>query len=479
MTTISPQSLDILMSEFGPDIVITDEDILAPMLREWRDKFFGKTAAALMPRSTEQVSKIVRIISENGGHLVTQGGNTGLVGGQIPRNGQEFILSTKRMNQVRKLEPANNSITVDAGMTLLDVQEAAAREDRLFPLSLASEGSCTIGGNLATNAGGTAVLRYGNMRDLCLGLEFVTADGAIHNGLSGLRKDNTGYDLRHLMIGSEGTLGIITAASLKLFSRPRDNQTIMMGLESPSMAVELLKHAQTIAQDQLSMFELIPQFGLDLVVQHIAGRRDPLDKKYPWYVLLQFDGGQEPGALHGLTETFLTTAFEANLIFDAAWAQNDTQAKEMKLIREDLSEAQKYAGGSIKHDISMPVQLIPQFMDDAAKIVENIAPGSHIVAFGHLGDGNLHYNVSQPDDMDKEDFLSRWVNMNEQIHDLVVSIGGSISAEHGIGVLKNAELLRFKSPHDIQMMRAIKQALDPNNIFNPDRILLEQIAAAS
>ncbi len=464
-------SLDALTQAFGPDQLVTDEQSLEPMLREWRDRFFGATSAALFPKNTDDVVRMVEIISAHGDHIITQGGNTGLVGGQIPRNSREFILSTKKMNKIRIINPENNSITVEAGTTLHEVQMAAADIDRLFPLSLASEGSCTVGGNLATNAGGTAVLRYGNMRDLCLGLEFVTADGAVHNNLSGLRKDNTGYDLRHLMVGSEGTLGIITAATLKLFAAPRDRQVVMAGLDSPSSAVDLLSLAHELGQEQLSMFEIMPRIGIEFVTQFIPGRRDPLSSPHAWYVLLEYSGGDHQGALSGLMERLMEEALERGLIQDAAWAQTEQQAKDLKNLREDFSEAQKHAGARINHDISLPVQLIPQFMEEGAKVVSSVCPGARIVSFGHLGDGNLHYNVSQPTDMDRDAYLSLWEVMNKEVHDLVVSMGGSISAEHGIGVLKNDELARYKNPADLAMMKAIKQAVDPQNLFAPDRII--------
>lgn len=464
-------SLDALANIFGPDQLVTDEHVLEPMLKEWRDRFFGTTTAALFPKNTDDVVRMIQIIAAHGDHIITQGGNTGLVGGQIPRNKREFILSTKKMNKIRKVNPENNSITAEAGTTLHEVQMAAADIDRLFPLSLASEGSCTVGGNLATNAGGTAVLRYGNMRDLCLGLEFVTADGSIHDNLSGLRKDNTGYDLRHLMVGSEGTLGIITAATLKLFAAPRDRQVVMAGLESPSDAVALLSLAQELGQEQLSMFEIMPRIGIEFVTQYIPGRRDPLEAAYPWYVLVEYSGGSKQGSLNGLMERLMEEGLERGLIKDAAWAQTEQQAKDLKYLREDFSEAQKHAGARINHDISLPVQLIPQFMEEGAKVVSSVCPDARIVSFGHLGDGNLHYNVSQPIGMDRDAYLALWETMNEKVHDLVVSMGGSISAEHGIGVLKNDELARYKNPADLTMMRAIKQAVDPGNLFAPDRIL--------
>ena len=405
--------------------------------------------------------------------VVPQGGNTGLVGGQIPgqedRQG-EVLLSLSRMNQLRESDKASMTMTVEAGMTLADVQAHADAAGALFPLSLASEGSCTIGGNLATNAGGTAVLAYGNARDLVTGLEVVLADGRVLSNLSKLKKDNTGYDLKHLFMGSEGTLGIITAAVVKLYPRPRSVQTAFVGMQSPANALALLNLAQARAGTDVKTFELMARFGLEIVLKHASGVRDPLAGKHDWYVLLEL-GSQMESGLEDTMMALLEEAAEAGIIEDATLAASLDQRRGFWKLREDMSDMQKHEGGSIKHDVSVPVALVPQFLEDMYPAVEKFMPGARPCPFGHLGDGNIHCNITQPVGMDKQAFLDVWYGMNEVVHAIVTRLQGSISAEHGIGTLKRDLLPEVKNPVAMDVMRTLKQALDPEGILNPGKVL--------
>jgi len=459
-----PATLERLKAIVGPAGFSVDPDELAPHLTEWRNRFVGKTPLLLKPASTDEVAAIVRICAEAEVAIVAQGGNTGLVGGQIPRpEGFDLLLSMSRMNKIRGVDAIDNTLVVEAGCTLAMAQEAAANVDRLLPLSLAAEGTSQVGGNLSTNAGGIHVLRYGNARDCVLGLEVVTADGEIWNGLRALRKDNTGYDLKQLFVGAEGTLGIITAAVLKLYPRPRLVETVLASTADPDKVLALLALARDLTGDGVFAFEMISRFALQLVLRHMPGTSDPLSSPAPWYVLADLTVARE------VAEAFLAAAFERGLIEDAVLAGSPAQAKALWKLRESVSEAQKPEGGSIKHDISVPVSHISAFVREALAAAQKLIPGIRPVPFGHVGDGNLHFNFTQPVAMDKEAYLGKWEALNRVIHDIVISHGGSISAEHGIGVLKREEGRRTKSAVELGLLRRIKQALDPKGIMNPGK----------
>lgn len=444
----------------------------AGYLREWRDLYVGKTPLVLRPGSTEQVADILKIANAERVAIVPQCGNTGLVGGQIPTTaGDEIVLNLSRLNTVRAVDAEGGTMILDAGVTLAEVQRLASEAGWLFPLSLASEGSCQVGGVLATNAGGVAVLAYGNARNLALGLEVVTADGEIWDGLRTLKKDNTGYDLRDLFIGSEGTLGIITAAALKLSPAPAEKATALAAVNSPADALKLLRLAQGAAQSNLTAFEFWSRLAMQFALDYIAGTRDPLSAPSPWYVLLEISSGETGGRAAAQLEALLVTASEQELITDAVVASSLQQSRELWRLREGLSEAQKPAGGSIKHDISVPVARIPEFIERAAPVVERVCPGARPVPFGHFGDGNVHYNVTQPEGMERARYIALWQDMAHAVHALVDDMGGSISAEHGIGRLKRDELPSHKSAIEMRLMRAIKQTLDPHGILNPGRVV--------
>ncbi len=444
----------------------------AGYLREWRDLYVGKTPLVLRPGSTREVAEILKVANAERVAIVPQCGNTGLVGGQIPTTaGDEIVLSLARLNTVRAIDADGGTMIVEAGVTLAEAQRIAAEAGWLFPLSLASEGSCQIGGVLATNAGGVAVLAYGNARNLALGLEVVTADGEIWDGLRTLKKDNTGYDLRDLFIGSEGTLGIITAAALKLSPASAEKATALAAINCPADALKLLRLAQGAAQSNLTAFEFWSRLAMQFVLDYIAGTRDPLASTSPWYVLLEISSGETGGRAAAQLESLLVTASEQELITDAVVASSIQQSRELWKLRESLSEAQKPAGGSIKHDISVPVARIPEFLERAAPVVERVCPGARPVPFGHFGDGNVHYNVTQPEGMDRARYIALWQDMAHAVHALVDTMGGSISAEHGIGRLKRDELPSHKSAVEMRLMRAIKQTLDPHGILNPGRVV--------
>ena len=460
----TPALLDRLKAVVGLAGFSSDPDEMAPHLTEWRNRFVGKTPLLLKPARTDEVAAIVRLCAEEEVGIVAQGGNTGLVGGQIPRaEGCDLLVSMSRMNKIRQVDAVNNTMVVEAGCTLAVAQDAAAKVDRLLPLSLAAEGTSQVGGNLSTNAGGIHVLRYGNARDAALGLEVVTPDGTVWDGLRALRKDNTGYDLKHLFIGAEGTLGIITAAVLKLYPRPRQIQTMMASTSDPDKVLGLLALARDLTGDGVYAFEMISRFALELVVRHIPGTADPLAAPAPWYVLTDLTVPRETA------EAYLAAAFERGLIEDAVLASSAAQAKALWKLRESISESQKHEGGSIKHDISVPVSSIPAFVREALAAAERLIPGIRPVPFGHVGDGNLHFNFTQPLSMDKQVYLDRWQALNRVVHDIVVTHGGSISAEHGIGVLKREEARRYKSEVELDLLRRIKQALDPKGIMNPGK----------
>ncbi len=450
---------------------ITDAQDMAPFLIDWRKRYEGQALAVVQPRNLQQVSDVVRACQEYRVAIVPQGGNTGMVGGSVPSaSGQNIVLSLRKMNQIRGIDKENLTITVEAGCTLSQVQEAAANAGLLFPLSLASEGSCTIGGNLSSNAGGVQVLRYGNARELCLGIEAVMPDGQAIAALRGLRKDNTGYALKDLLIGAEGTLGVITAAVLKLFPRPRTQLVAFVALETVDAAVALLELARKRLDSSLTGFELIAQICLDLVKKHFK-EACPLPSPSAYFVLLECSDSQEEAVARARFQSFLEEAMELELLQDAAVSASVAQNKAMWRQRELISEAQAAEGKNIKHDISLPVSAIANFVrDNSARLSEHF-PGMRLVNFGHLGDGNLHYNVSPPPGMNDQEFLGNQEAINKIVYDHVVALNGSISAEHGLGQLKCVEIEHYKTAAELQVMRQIKVALDPNNLMNPGKVL--------
>jgi len=456
----------------GQGHALTDPTETAPFLVEQRGLYRGNAPLVLRPGTSEEVSKILALANETGTPIVPQGGNTGLVGGQIPHtNGNEVVVSLGRLNRIRAVDAPGNTMTAEAGVVLETIHEAADAAGRLFPLSLGSQGSCQIGGNLSSNAGGTGVLAYGNARELVLGLEVVLADGSVWDGLRSLRKDNTGYDLKQLFIGAEGTLGIITAAVLKLFARPHSQEVVFCAVPDPHAALKLLELAQGSAGSWLTGFELMPRIAVEMSVAHTPGVRDPLAKPYPWYVLMEISIGNPGIDARAATETIFTRGHEAGLILDAALAESVAQAREMWHLRHAMSDAQKPEGGSIKHDVSVPVARVPEFLDRAIAAVTGRIPGCRPVPFGHMGDGNIHFNISQPVGADRQAYLDRWEEVNALVHGIVADLGGSISAEHGIGMLKRELLTGVKSEVELGLMRKIKATLDPNNILNPGKIL--------
>ncbi|PKQ06347.1 MAG: hydroxyacid dehydrogenase [Alphaproteobacteria bacterium HGW-Alphaproteobacteria-11] len=467
----TPETLARMQAVVGAKGVVEGHDV-APYLAERRELYVGRAAAVLRPASTQEVSALLKIAHETGTAIVPQGGNTGLVGGQIPHEaGNEVVLSLSRMNRIRALDAENNTLALDAGVTLAAAQAAAEEAGRLFPLSLASEGTCQIGGNLSTNAGGTAVLRYGNARDLVLGLEVVLANGDIWDGMRGLRKDNTGYDLKQLFLGSEGTLGIVTGAVLKLFPRPQSTATAFAAVPDPAAAVKLLRVADNVSGGMVTAFELVPRIGLEFVTRHIEGAADPLPDPAPWYVLIEMSAGSATAGLDATLEAVLAEGLEQGLLTDAALAHSEKQRADFWRLRETLSDVQRLEGGSIKHDVSVPVSRMGEFIAQATRAVEAAIPGVRVVAFGHIGDGNVHFNLSQPIGADKAAFLARWNDMNALVHGIVREMGGSISAEHGVGRLKRDEIAATKSPVEIELMRTLKKILDPKGILNPGKVV--------
>src|SRR3984957_1800318 len=452
----------------GDKYAVTDASDIAPYVTEERDLFHGRSPLVLRPGSTAEVAAICKLASEHRIALVPQGGNTGLVGGQTPHHG-EVVISMRRMDKIREIDTASNTMTCDAGVVLQIAQQKAAEVDRLFPLSLGAEGSCTIGGNLSTNAGGTAALAYGVAREMALGLEVVLADGRILNGLSKLKKDNTGYDLRNLFIGAEGTLGIITAATLKLFPKPRAIETAFVGLQSPNDALKLLAISQNEAAGSLTSFELLSDISVDFSLRHGIDIRNPLANQHPWYVLMELLSSRDDA--RDALEAILSQGLEDGIIDDAVIAASLSQRSGFWKLRDEMSAAQKPEGGSIKHDISVPVAAVPDFIAEANAAVVKLIPGARPVPFGHLGDGNIHYNVSQPIGANAADFLARWHDVNAVVFAIVMRMGGSISAEHGIGVLKRDELPEVKDKVAIELMRSIKALLDPLGIMNPGKVL--------
>jgi FAD/FMN-containing dehydrogenase len=464
-------ALERIKAAVGPRGWIADPSEQEPYLVEARRLYRGATRLVVRPASTAEVARVVQICAEVALPIVPQGGNTGLVGGGVPpEHAHNIVLALGRMNHIRAIDPVNFTMTVEAGCILAHLQQAAAEAERLFPLSLGAEGSCQIGGNLSTNAGGIAVLRYGNTRELTLGLEVVLADGRVWDGLRGLRKDNTGYDLKQLFIGGEGTLGIITAATVKLFPKPREVETAFLGLSRVADVMGLFGCARAATADQLTAFELIPRAALDLALAHVAGTVDPLTTPHPWYVLLEMSSSQTESGIRGLLERLLEAALDEDLVADGVIAASGAQAKELWHIREAIVEAQLYSG-SIKHDVSVPVSRVAEFIIRATDGVTERLPGIRPMAFGHVGDGNIHFNLTQPERADTKAYLARWQEFNDIVHDVVRELEGSISAEHGVGLMKRDEITHYKPPIEIELMRRVKRALDPANIMNPGKLV--------
>ena len=469
--TLDPALLDRFIDIVGPAHAVLEQAEIKPFVTEMRGLFGGATPVVLRPGSVEEVSRILRLASQTGTPIVPQGGNTGLVGGQMPDgSGHQIVLSLSRLNRIREIDPLSNTITVEAGVILENLQRAADAADRMFPLSLASQGSCQVGGNLSSNAGGTAVLAFGNARELCLGVEIVLPTGEVFDDLRKLKKDNTGYDLKNLFIGAEGTLGVMTAAVLKLFPKPKGREVAWVGLESPAAALSLFGLASDRAGTALTAFELIGRTPLDFALAYAAGSIAPLQPSWPWNVLIEISSGRSADDARGLIEEILSEGLEKGLAGDAVIAASIAQANAFWTLRENLSEAQRPQGASIKHDVSVPIVHVPELIERAAKAVERVVPGARVACFGHMGDGNLHYNVSQPVGADAKDFLAYYRPMNKAVHDIVRELGGSISAEHGIGQLKRDELIATAPPVAIDLMRRIKAALDPAGIMNPGKI---------
>ena len=451
--------------------VLTGDD-MARYLTDWRGRFSGRALAVIRPGSTNEVAAIVKLCVAHQVPVVPQGGNTGLVLGSVPdASGKAIVLSLARMNRLRDIDPINNTLTAEAGCLLQHVQDAAAEAQRLFPLSLASEGSCTIGGNLSTNAGGTAVLRYGTMRELTLGLEVVTPEGEIWDGLRGLRKDNTGYDLRDLFIGAEGTLGIITAAVLKLYAQPAARLTALFAMRHPRDALSLLSLAQQRCDAALTGFELMSALCLALVEKHFPALKSPFRTHHAQYVLLELSDAESESHANTMLEALSGEAMDRGLIQDAVVASSLSQSQAMWQLREHISMAQAAEGKNIKHDIAVPVSRLADFIEETDALLQQKFPASRMVTFGHLGDGNLHYNVSAPLGQNDDDFLLHQTAINKLVHDKVHAYAGSISAEHGLGALKRDEIRRYKSETEMNMMVAIKRALDPLNLMNPGKVV--------
>jgi len=469
---VPPELIERLKAAVGRAGTVDDPADMAPYCRSFRDDWEGRVALVLRPQSTAEVASIVRICAEAGVGIVPQGGNTGLTGGSVPHaDMSEIVVSTSRLNRIRATDTVNDTITVEAGVVLKAIQAAADRADRLFPLSLGAEGSCQIGGNISTNAGGVNVLRYGNTRNLVLGLEVVLPNGSVWDGLRGLRKDNTGYDMKQVFIGAEGTLGIVTAAVLRLFPKPTASETAWIGIESPAAGVALLGQMRARLGDTVSAFELIGRGIVELLLAGVPGHEDPMQEVHPWYVLMDVTSQGPPGSLHGPLAETLGAALEAGLVRDALIAASGAQAVRLWKMRESLVEAQQAAGGSIAHDVSVPVSRIPEFIARADAAVEAACPGIRRCAFGHVGDGNMHYNPIKPLDWDRTRFREQRPRINRIVHDIVADVGGSISAEHGVGQSRLAELEHYKSPIELGMMRTLKRALDPKGIMNPGKIL--------
>lgn len=456
----------------GPKGVLTDPSDTAPYVTDWRARHTGKALLVALPKTTEEVSRLAAYCYEAGIPMVPQGGNTGLVQGGVPGpSGKEIVISLRRMNRVLDINPASDTAVVEAGVVLAALQGAAAEKGRLFPLSLAAEGSCMVGGNIATNAGGIHVMRYGPMRDLVLGLEAVLPNGAVWEGLKTLRKDNTGFDLKQLLIGSEGTLGVITKAALKLFPAPKAKATALAAAATPRELLRLLAFLKERFGERLTAFEILPSPALEMVLKHIPGARDPLSAPFPWYAVIDlWDTAPNPALSDQFAEA-LALAMDKGLIKDAVVAKSGAEAKALWLLRETIAEAQKQDGDGIKHDVSVPLDKIPEFLNRADAAVEKIVPGFKRVAFGHAGDGNIHYDPCPPEGMDQKTFLAHRDKVNRAVHDIVAGLNGSISAEHGIGTTRREELAHYKPETDLALFRAIKKAFDPKGLMNPGKLV--------
>ncbi len=466
---LKPELLAKFIAIVGQKFAVTDPDLKEPYLVEMRDLFHGQTPVVLRPGSVDEVAAILKLANETKTAIVPQGGNTGLVGGQVPHHG-EIVLSLTRLDKIREIDPVSNTMTVDAGVTLQRAREAAAEADRLYPQLLPSEGTCTIGGNLSTNAGGVAAIAHGVSRQHAMGLEVVLADGRVLRDLNKLKKNNTGYDLKNLFIGAEGTLGIITAAVLRLVPRPRSVETAFVAVPSPQASVDLLGLATDRTSGGVTSFELMLRAGVEAVAKFDSVSRMPLAGDYPWFVLIELSSQAREG-LRETMEEILAEGLEAGLVLDATIADSLDQAKAFWRIREMFGEVQRHIGASIKHDVSVPVAAVPAFIEEANAAVVKLIPGSRPLPFGHVGDGNIHYNVNQPEGSDKDAFLARWDDVNTVVFDVVKKHGGSISAEHGVGVMKRDILHLYKDPVALDLMRGLKHMLDPNGILNPGKVL--------
>ena len=465
-------TLGELKAAVGSGSWLDSADAVEPFVADFRRLYHGATPLVLLPRNVDEVAQILRICNRDEVAVVPHGGNTSYCGGATPDEaGTQIVLSMRRLNRVRHVDAADYSMVIEAGCTLAEAQKTAREADRLFPLSLGSEGTAQIGGNLSTNAGGTAVLRYGMMRDLVLGLEVVLADGRVLAGLKSLRKDNTGYDVKSLFVGAEGTLGVITAACLKLFPLPADTATALVGIDSPRQALDLLASLRTAAGDQVTSFELMPRLAVELTVRHVPGVADPLEQNTPWYLLIELSSPNPRQALITLLTATLEDAAARGTITDAMLATSIAQAQAMWKLRESVPEAQRLHGASLKHDVSVPVSAIPTLIEEGSALVHRLAPEGDVVSYGHAGDGNLHFNVSQKPGADIKSFVARGPVLELAMFDLVESLGGSISAEHGIGRLKAAEFARRADPVELAVMHELKRTLDPKGILNPGKVL--------
>jgi D-lactate dehydrogenase (cytochrome) len=469
------QAVARIRAVLGEAGCVTDPAGVEPYLVDFRHLYRGATSLVALPSTTAEVSAVLAICNELGIGVVPHGGNTSYCGGATPHaTGDEIVVALRRLNRIRELDAANYSLIAEAGCVLAEVQRAAESVDRLFPLALGSEGSCQIGGNLSTNAGGLAAVKYGLARDLVLGLEVVLADGRVLDGLKSLRKDNTGYDLRHVFIGAEGTLGIITAASLKLLPRPRTIETLFVAVDEPAAALELLARLKVASGDDVTTFELVPRLAVELVCEHVSGIADPMDRAYPWYVLCEVSSSRNDPSLRAAIETELETALSDGLVVDAVFATSGPQRDGLWRLRESIPEAQRRAGASLKHDIAVPVASVPAFIARASAAVLAVAPDARLVTYGHAGDGNLHFNLSVARGGDSARFLAHGRDVEQAVFETVRAFGGSISAEHGIGQLKLEQLKNHKSAVALDVMRRIKDALDPNGIMNPGKVLTDR-----
>lgn len=453
----------------GNKNVITDKNDMQKYLKEWRGVYTGVAGAIVKPKSTEEVSNILKFAYRKNISCIPQGGNTGLVGGQIPFNKNHIVISLERLNKIREINPTDQSVTVEAGLILSDLQKKCEENNLIFPLSLASEGSCSLGGNIASNAGGVAVLYYGNTRELVMGLEVVLSDGSIINNLKTLIKDNTGYSIKDLFIGSEGTLGVITAATLKVFPKPKNMYTALLSVDSPKQSIEILNYIRNNLSIPLTAFELMNNFSIELVNKHMDKASIPIEK-FKWLILVEFSSIEVSKNEKDKIENLLNEILHQNLAKDIFISQSSKQAKDMWYIRESISEAQKKEGGSIKNDISIPIKDISKFINNAEKISKKVIPGSRSVIFGHIGDGNIHFNISQPVKSDRDKFIKKDKKLRKKINDLTIELNGSISAEHGIGLTKKADLKKYMKK-DVELFKLIKKSFDPKNIMNPGKII--------